>query len=79
MPSMTFQQYTYADDLALLYASRDWKAVEDTLSRDTTIPFSIITENSCKLIENSCKLIGFNKEQFFSICIYIKIRDRMST
>ena len=79
LPSMTSQQYTYADDLALLYASRDWKAVEDTLSRDTTIPFSIITENSCKLIENSCKLIGFNKEQFFSICIYIKIRDRMST
>ena len=30
--SMTCQKYAYADNLALLYASRDWKAVEDTLS-----------------------------------------------
>ena len=34
--SMTSQKYTYVDDLALLYASRDWKAVEDTLSQDMT-------------------------------------------
>ena len=33
---MTSQKYAYADDLALLYASRDWEAVEDTLSRDMT-------------------------------------------
>ena len=33
---MTSQKYAYADDLALLYASRDWKAVEDTLSKDIT-------------------------------------------
>ena len=30
LPSMTFQKYAYADDLALLYASRDWKAVANT-------------------------------------------------
>ena len=36
LPSMTFQKYAYANDLALLYASRDWKAVEDTLSQDMT-------------------------------------------
>ena len=36
LPSMTSQKYAYADDLALLYASRDWKAVEDTLSQDMT-------------------------------------------
>ena len=36
LPSMTSQEYSYANDLALLYASRDWKAVEDTLSEDTT-------------------------------------------
>ena len=34
LPSMTSQKYANADDLALLYASRDWKAVEDTLSQD---------------------------------------------
>ena len=33
---MTSQRYAYADDLALLYASRDWKAVENTLSQDMT-------------------------------------------
>ena len=36
MSSMTSQKYASADDLALLYASRDWKAVEDTLSQDMT-------------------------------------------
>ena len=36
LPSMTSQKYAYADDLALLYASRDLKAVEDTLSQDMT-------------------------------------------
>ena len=34
--SLTSQKYAYADDLALLYASRDWKAVEDTLSQGMT-------------------------------------------
>ena len=33
---MTSQKYAYADDLALLYAPQDWKAVEDTLSQDMT-------------------------------------------
>ena len=36
LPSMTSQKYACADDLALLYASRDWKAVEDTLSQGMT-------------------------------------------
>ena len=36
LPSMTSQKCAYANDLALLYASRDWKAVEDTLSQDVT-------------------------------------------
>ena len=36
LPSMTSQKYAYADDLALLYASRGWKAVEDTRSQDMT-------------------------------------------
>ena len=33
LPSMTFQKHAYADDLALLYASRDRKAVEETKPR----------------------------------------------
>ena len=41
LPSMTSQKSAYADDLALLDASRDWKAVEDTLSED------MITLSAC--------------------------------
>ena len=33
---MTFQKYAYADDLVSLYASRNWKVVEDTLSQNMT-------------------------------------------
>ena len=33
---MTSQKYAYADDSALLYATCDWKAVEDTLSQGMT-------------------------------------------
>ena len=36
LPSMTSQKYAYANDLALLYVFRDWKAVEDTISQDMT-------------------------------------------
>ena len=34
---MTSLKYAYVDDLAFLYASRVWKAVEDTLSQGMTI------------------------------------------
>ena len=33
---MAFQKYAYADDLVSLYASRNWKVVEDTLSQNMT-------------------------------------------
>ena len=33
---MTSQKYAYADHSALLYTSRYWKAVENTLSQDIT-------------------------------------------
>ena len=36
LPSMTSEKYAYADYLALLYASQDWNAVENTLSQDMT-------------------------------------------
>ena len=36
LPSMTSQKYAYADGLALLYASGNGKAVEDTLTQDMT-------------------------------------------
>ena len=36
LPSMTFQKYANADELAMLHASRYCKAVENTLSQDMT-------------------------------------------
>ena len=36
LPSITSQKYAYADNLALLRAIRDWKAVEDTPRQDMT-------------------------------------------
>ena len=49
---MTSQKYTYADDLALLHASRDWKAVEDTLSQ-YMITFSAYLQNWRLKIRNT--------------------------
>ena len=36
LPSITSKSYTYADDLALLYSSGDWKVLERNLSEDIT-------------------------------------------
>ena len=34
LPSMTFRKFAYADDLALLHSSGNWKDLEGTLSQD---------------------------------------------
>ena len=34
LPSMIFRKFAYADDLALLHSSRNWKDLEGTLSQD---------------------------------------------
>ena len=59
---MTSQKYAYADDLALLYASRDWKAVEDTLSQDMTTLSTYRQRNSWKLKLSKTKTVkaGFH-------------------
>ena len=36
LPSITSKKYAYADDLAILYSSGDWKVLERTLSKDMT-------------------------------------------
>ena len=36
LPSMVSRRYAYADDLALLYSSDDWKDLEGVLSQDMT-------------------------------------------
>ena len=46
---MTSKKYAYADDLALLYASRNWKAVEHTLSQDMTTLSAYLQTGRLKL------------------------------
>ena len=36
LPSTISQKYEYADDLALMHTSKDWKTLEGTLSQDMT-------------------------------------------
>ena len=36
LPSITSNTYAYADDLAILHSSGDWKVLERTLSEDMT-------------------------------------------
>ena len=51
LPSMTSQKYAYADDLALLYASRDWKAVENTLKPRHDYTFSLSLDLEAKVLQ----------------------------
>ena len=55
LPSMTSLKYAYADYLALLYASRDRKAVEDTLSQDMTTLSTYL--QTCKLKLSNTKTV----------------------
>ena len=36
IPSITSKKFAYADDLAILYTSGEWKELERTLSQDMT-------------------------------------------
>ena len=62
---MTSQKYAHADDLALLYAFRDWKAVEDTLSQDMTTLLAYLETWRLKLSNTKTVKMAFhlnNKE-----------------
>ena len=48
---MTSQKYAYADDLALLSASRDWKAVENTLKPRHDYTFSLSPDLEAKVLQ----------------------------
>ena len=61
MPSMTSQKCVYADDLALLYASRDWKAVEDTLSQDMTTLLAYLQTWRLKLSKTKTVTTAFHR------------------
>ena len=60
---MTSQKYAYADDLALLYATRDWKAVEDTLSQGMTTLSAYLQTWRLKLNNTKMGDCGFSSKQ----------------
>ena len=60
LPSMTSQKYAYADDLALLYASEDWKALEDTLSQDMTTLSAYLQTWRLKLSNTKTVTVAFH-------------------
>ena len=57
---MTSQKYAYADDLALLYSSRDWKAVEDTLSQNMTTLSGYLQTSRLKLSNTKTVTAAFH-------------------
>ena len=60
LPFMTSQKYACADDLALLYASRDRKAVEDTSSQNTTTLSAYLQTRRLKLSNTKTVTAGFH-------------------
>ena len=42
LPSITSKKYDYADDLAILYSSGDWKVLERTLNEDMTTLYAYL-------------------------------------
>ena len=73
LPSMTSEKYAYADDLALLYASRDWKAVEETLSQNMTTLSAYLQTWRLKLSNTKSVMTVFhlnNREAKHELNIY---------
>ena len=70
---MTSQKYAYADDLALLYASRNWKAVEGTLSQDMTTLSAYFQTWRLKLSNTKTVTVAFylnNREVKRELSVY---------
>ena len=60
LSSMSSQKHAYAYNLALLYASCGWKAVEDTLSQDMTILSAYLQTWRLKLSNTKTVTGAFN-------------------
>ena len=82
LPSMTSQKYAYADDLALLYASRDRKAVEDTQSQDmTTLSANLqiwrLKLNNTKMVTGAFHLKNREDKRAFKAKCFIKNKPKI--
>ena len=49
LPFITSKEYAYADDLAILYSSGDWKVLERTLSKDMDYTFCLSPDLAAKV------------------------------
>ena len=69
----SFQKYAYANELTLLYASQDWKAVEDALSQDKTTLLGYLQTWRLKLSNTTTVTAAFhlnNKEAKRELDVY---------
>ena len=60
LPCITSKKYAYADDLAILYSSGDWKILERTLSEDMTTLFGYLQTRRLKLSHAKTVTVAFH-------------------
>ena len=59
-PFTTSRKYAYADDLALLHLSRDWKGLEETLSQDMATLSAYLKTWRLKLSHGKTVTVAFH-------------------
>ena len=60
LPSTISQKYAYADDLALMHTSKDWKTLEGPLSQDTTTLSAYLQTRRLKLSHTKTVTTAFH-------------------
>ena len=77
LPSMISRKFSYADDLALLHSSRNWKDLEGTLSQDMSILSAYLQTWRLKLSHTKTVTTAFhlnNREAKRELKVYINSR-----
>ena len=78
LPSMIFRNFTYADDLALLHSSGNWKDLEGTLSQDMSTLSAYLQTWRLKLSHTKTVTAAFhlnNREAKRELKVYNSVRQ----
>ena len=81
IPSITFKKFAYADDLAILYTSEEWKELERTLSQDMTTLSKYLQTWRLKLSHTKTVTAAFhlhNRELSVSLRSVTSVRPYLS-
>ena len=77
VPSMISRKFAYADDLALLHSSGNWRDLEGTLSQDMSTPSAYLRTGRLKLSHTKTVTTAFhlnNRETKHELKVYNKDR-----